>query len=72
MTMIFEASSLPFVERTGSHRLRWPYRLVSEFIPPPSCSETSLFCGYVRFQQDFQYDRFWPVSETPRLGPQTL
>jgi hypothetical protein len=34
VTMIFEAGSLPFVERTGSHRLRWPYRLVSEFAPP--------------------------------------
>ncbi len=43
--MILEAGSLPFVERTGSHRLRWPYRLVSELIPPAR-SETSLFHGY--------------------------
>lgn len=32
--MVFGASSLPFVERTGSHRLHWPYRLVSEFALP--------------------------------------
>ncbi len=37
------------MEWTGSHRLRWPCRLVSELIPPPSCSETSPFCGYGRF-----------------------
>jgi hypothetical protein len=34
--MILEAGPLPFVERTFSHRLRWPYRLVSELIPPPA------------------------------------
>ncbi|MCS4196012.1 hypothetical protein GGP46_000842 [Salinibacter ruber] len=66
--MIFEAGSLPFVERTSSHRLRWPCRLVSEFAPPPSCFETSLFCGCVRLQ----YDWYWPVSEIPRFGSQTL
>ncbi|MCS4136588.1 hypothetical protein GGP44_003270 [Salinibacter ruber] len=36
--------------------------------PARSCSEASLFCSYVRFQQSW----FWPVSELPRLGPQTL
>ncbi len=30
----FRTGTLPFVERAGSHRLRWPYRLVSEFAPP--------------------------------------
>jgi hypothetical protein len=33
--MILEAGPLPFVERTFSHRLRWPYRLVSELTPRP-------------------------------------
>ncbi|MCS4051310.1 hypothetical protein GGP87_003126 [Salinibacter ruber] len=70
--MISEAVPLPSVERAGFHRLRWHYRLVSEFLPPPSCSETSLFCGYGRFRQDFQYEQSWPVSEIPRLLPQTL
>jgi hypothetical protein len=35
MTMTPESGSLPFVERTSSHRLRWPCRLVSELIPCP-------------------------------------
>jgi hypothetical protein len=38
----FRTDPLPFVERTSSHRLRWPYRLVSELIPRPLRDEPFL------------------------------
>jgi hypothetical protein len=34
----------------------------------PARSETSLFCGYGRFRQDFQYDRFGLSQSSRALG----
>ncbi len=48
----FKTGPLPSVERTGSHSLRWPYRLVSEFLPR-SCSEASLFVAMAGFGKDW-------------------
>ena len=50
MTMIFEAGSLPFVERASSHRLSWHYRLVSEFaLPRPPAPRRALFVAVAGF-----------------------
>ncbi|MCS3859293.1 hypothetical protein GGP96_003075 [Salinibacter ruber] len=44
-------------------------------LPPALLLRDELFCGYIfygysQFQQNFQCDRPWPVSEIPRLQPQ--
>ncbi|MCS4201490.1 hypothetical protein GGP93_002946 [Salinibacter ruber] len=39
--------------------------MATAFVPTASFSRTFS-------QQDLQYDRYWPVSEIPRLQSQTL
>ncbi len=45
----FRTGPLPFVERNGSHHLRWPYRLVSEFLPPLLLRGESFFVATASF-----------------------